>query len=62
MLGAALQGRDKQRTSGCMLGHATSGVLLSDCADGKLQMEWSNRANDAGTGYLNRSGQPGCLQ
>jgi len=28
----------------------------------KLQMEWSNAANDAGTGYLNRSGQPGCLQ
>jgi hypothetical protein len=28
----------------------------------KLQMEWSNAAYDAGTGYLNRSGQPGCLQ
>src|SRR5262249_22293924 len=27
-----------------------------------LQMEWSNAAYDAGTGYNNRSGQPGCLQ
>ncbi len=28
----------------------------------KLQMEWSNAAYDAGTGYPNRSGQNGCLQ
>lgn len=28
----------------------------------KLQMEWSNNAFDTGTGYLNRSGQAGCLQ
>lgn len=28
----------------------------------KLQMEWSNAAFDAGTGYANRSGQKGCLQ
>jgi hypothetical protein len=26
-----------------------------------LQGEWSNAAYNAGTGYLNRSGQPGCL-
>jgi hypothetical protein len=28
----------------------------------KLQMEWSNNAFDAGTGYPNGSGQKGCLQ
>ena len=28
----------------------------------KLQMEWSNNAFDAGTGYANGSGQKGCLQ
>lgn len=28
----------------------------------KLQMEWSNAAYTAGTGHLNSSGQPGCLQ
>ncbi len=37
-------------------------VTLSNGSQWKLQMEWSNAANDAGTGYLNRSGQPGCLQ
>jgi hypothetical protein len=28
----------------------------------KLQMEWSNNAYNAGTGYANTSGQKGCLQ
>ena len=28
----------------------------------KLQMEWSNAAFNAGNGYSNLSGQPGCLQ
>lgn len=28
----------------------------------KLQMEWSNNAYSAGTGYTNSSGQKGCLQ
>ena len=28
----------------------------------KVQMEWSNAAYNAGTGYLNLSGQAGCLQ
>jgi hypothetical protein len=37
-------------------------VSFSNGTKWKLQMEWSNAANDAGTGYLNRSGQPGCLQ
>jgi hypothetical protein len=37
-------------------------VNFSNGSVWKLQMEWSNKANDAGTGYLNRSGQPGCLQ
>lgn len=37
-------------------------VNFSNNSTWKLQMEWSNNANDAGTGYLNRSGQPGCLQ
>jgi hypothetical protein len=37
-------------------------VTLANGSQWKLQMEWSNKANDAGTGYLNRSGQPGCLQ
>ncbi|MBI3544277.1 MAG: DUF4382 domain-containing protein [Deltaproteobacteria bacterium] len=37
---------------------------LSTLADGsqwKIQMEWSNAAYTAGTGQLNRSGQPGCI-
>ena len=37
-------------------------VTLSNNSKWKLQMEWSNKANDAGTGYPNSSGQPGCLQ
>jgi len=31
-------------------------------ASWKLQMEWSNKAYSAGTGFLNRSGEAGCLQ
>ncbi|MBI3556439.1 MAG: DUF4382 domain-containing protein [Deltaproteobacteria bacterium] len=37
---------------------------ISTLANGsiwKLQMEWSNAAYTAGTGSLNRSGQPGCI-
>jgi len=37
-------------------------VSLSNGSKWKLQMEWSNNAYDAGTGYPNRSGQNGCLQ
>ena len=37
-------------------------VKLSNGSTWKLQMEWSNAAFDAGTGQLNTSGQPGCLQ
>jgi hypothetical protein len=37
-------------------------VLLSNGTRWKLQMEWSNDAFSAGTGFLNRSGQKGCLQ
>jgi hypothetical protein len=37
-------------------------VTLSNGSIWKLQMEWSNRAYDAGTGYANSSGQKGCLQ
>jgi len=37
-------------------------VTLADGSVWKLQMEWSNAAYTAGTGYLNLQGQPGCLQ
>jgi hypothetical protein len=37
-------------------------VKLSNHSQWKLQMEWSNAAFTAGTGYNNLSGQPGCLQ
>ena len=37
-------------------------VSLSNGSKWKLQMEWSNNAYDAGTGYANLSGQKGCLQ
>jgi hypothetical protein len=37
-------------------------VNLSNGSKWKLQMEWSNNAYDAGTGYANLSGQNGCLQ
>jgi hypothetical protein len=37
-------------------------VTLNNGSNWKLQMEWSNAAYDSGTGYPNRSGQPGCLQ
>jgi hypothetical protein len=37
-------------------------VTLSNNSQWKLQMEWSNAAFTAGNGFLNRSGQPGCLQ
>jgi hypothetical protein len=37
-------------------------VTLANGALFKLQMEWSNNAFNAGTGFLNLNGQPGCLQ
>ena len=37
-------------------------VTLSNGSKWKLQMEWSNNAYNAGTGYPNTSGQNGCLQ
>lgn len=37
-------------------------VTLKNSSKWKLQMEWSNRAYDAGTGLANNSGQKGCLQ
>jgi hypothetical protein len=37
-------------------------VTLSNGSVWKLQMEWSNAAYTAGTGYLNLQGQAGCLQ
>lgn len=37
-------------------------VNLSNGSKWKLQMEWSNNAYTAGTGYANTSGQKGCLQ
>jgi len=37
-------------------------VTLSNRTHWKLQMEWSNAAYSAGTGYANLSGQNGCLQ
>jgi hypothetical protein len=37
-------------------------VALANGSTWKLQMEWSNDAYDSGSGYPNRSGQPGCLQ
>jgi hypothetical protein len=37
-------------------------VTLTNSSVWKLQMEWSNAAYTAGTGYPNLSGQKGCLQ
>ncbi len=37
-------------------------VTLNNGSTWKLQMEWSNVAYTAGTGFANRSGQRGCLQ
>jgi hypothetical protein len=37
-------------------------VTLANGSKWKLQMEWSNAAYTAGTGYANLSGQKGCLQ
>jgi hypothetical protein len=37
-------------------------VTLSNGSQWKVQMEWSNAAYNAGTGYANTSGQKGCLQ
>ncbi len=37
-------------------------VKLTNGSVWKLQMEWSNAAYNAGTGFPNRSGQLGCLQ
>ncbi|MEO7064172.1 MAG: hypothetical protein ABI082_10440 [Dokdonella sp.] len=37
-------------------------VNLSNGSKWKLQMEWSNNAYNAGSGYANTSGQHGCLQ
>jgi hypothetical protein len=37
-------------------------VKLSNNSTWKLQMEWSNAAFTAGTGFANRSGEKGCLQ
>jgi hypothetical protein len=37
-------------------------VTLKNSSKWKLQMEWSNKAYDAGTGLANNSGQKGCLQ
>jgi hypothetical protein len=37
-------------------------VTLHNGTVWKLQMEWSNAAYTAGTGFANRSGQKGCLQ
>ena len=37
-------------------------VTLSNGSRWKLQMEWSNNAFTAGTGYANASGQKACLQ
>jgi hypothetical protein len=37
-------------------------VTLKNGSSWKLQMEWSNAAYTAGTGYLNTAGQKGCLQ
>jgi hypothetical protein len=37
-------------------------VTLSNGSQWKVQMEWSNAAYDAGTGYANLNGQKGCLQ
>ena len=37
-------------------------VTLNNGSKWKLQMEWSNMAYTAGTGFLNPSGQKGCRQ
>jgi hypothetical protein len=37
-------------------------VTLANSSVWKLQMEWSNAAFTAGSGYANNSGQKGCLQ
>jgi hypothetical protein len=37
-------------------------VTLQNGSTWKLQMEWSNAAYSAGTGFPNRSGENGCLQ
>jgi len=37
-------------------------VTLKNKTQWMLQMEWSNAAYDAGTGYANTSGQLGCIQ
>jgi hypothetical protein len=37
-------------------------VVLKNNTTWKLQMEWSNAAYTAGTGYANLSGEKGCLQ
>jgi hypothetical protein len=37
-------------------------VTLTNGSIWKLQMEWSNAAFNAGTGFPNRSGEKGCLQ
>jgi hypothetical protein len=37
-------------------------VTLSNGSTWKLQMEWSNKAYTASSGFPNRSGQKGCLQ
>jgi hypothetical protein len=37
-------------------------VTLSNGSTWKLQMEWSNAAYAAGTGFANLSGQKGCIQ
>lgn len=52
--------------SGAENGDKCAWAFHSDVSFGgkqwKLQMEWSNAAYDAGTGYANNSGQKGCLQ
>ena len=45
----------------CAWAFGTPLIRFSNRSEWKIQGNWSNAAYSGGFGYLNRSGQPGCL-
>ena len=56
----ALSGRGENGDK-CNFVEDTSFVTFSNGSNWHIQAEWSNAANQAGTGHLNRNGEPGCI-
>ena len=60
-LNAWYDGGGAENADKCAWAFNVASVPFKNGTAWKIQGEWSNAAYTAGTGYLNRSGQPGCL-